>query len=264
MTPAYVYTQFHRQEMLSSAGDTKKCKYMEGRCALSSGAYLIWTPNQDAGCPWLHWKTMVGTRMGRNWVDDFGNIALTYDKNNFVFDCSGNRLIMSHQGLPFTFLYDKASQIHLKSGQLPPDVDQDEVDIKSLPNNMKDMSQWTLDSSQISTRKTERALGPSLLTRLSAGADSQGVNASSLPDEFTPVDNSSHQAWNGTGFSFVDHPLDVVFRSRRQTNYRKRKKVIKDPGVVTAAQLAAQLQALEIKTRENIRVAFLQSVTTAC
>lgn len=104
MYKAYVYKRHIANKMESTAGVVSHCNYESGSCQLKDGSFLLWDVNNKVNCEFLPWKTLDGQRYGANRLSDVGILALTHTTDQWTTDCTGKRISMSDQGIPFVFL----------------------------------------------------------------------------------------------------------------------------------------------------------------
>ncbi|MCP4491083.1 MAG: hypothetical protein GY820_27770 [Gammaproteobacteria bacterium] len=99
--PSTIWKDHDVEKATSSAGNIEHCGYHDGKCALSSGAYLMWKPNTTENCQFLPWKTITGNSYGRFFVADKENIAFSLEDLIVGKDCNMDRILIPPQGIPF-------------------------------------------------------------------------------------------------------------------------------------------------------------------
>ncbi|KIH50329.1 hypothetical protein ANCDUO_19593 [Ancylostoma duodenale] len=95
---ATVYAYHGSTAIESSIGPVDGCHYKDGACTTKTGAAIIWDPDTQESCRFVSVAPMQGTLVGRVWLSESKEFALSFSLSDpHIFDC-GKSLILTDQG----------------------------------------------------------------------------------------------------------------------------------------------------------------------
>ncbi|RCN25975.1 hypothetical protein ANCCAN_28308 [Ancylostoma caninum] len=110
---ATVYAYHGSTAIESSIGPVDGCHYKDGACTTKTGAAIIWEPDTQESCQFVSVAPMQGTLVGRVWLSESKEFALSFSLSDpHIFDC-GKSLILTDQGYAIEPLSSLRSKRHM-------------------------------------------------------------------------------------------------------------------------------------------------------
>jgi hypothetical protein len=92
-----VFASHSTAEISSPVADLRKCKYNEEQCQVPDGSLLMWKANRQQKCDFISFTNAIGESMGKSFLSQNGEFALSWLNPIVVNDCS-QRLMITDQG----------------------------------------------------------------------------------------------------------------------------------------------------------------------
>ncbi|KHJ94973.1 zinc knuckle [Oesophagostomum dentatum] len=104
LVPTVIHARHGTQSPETALGDVRHCAYRDGSCTLKDGSVLLWTPIQEEICAFIPISKMRGHLLGRVWISDSKEFALSWREDSpRILDC-GNSLVITDQGYAITMI----------------------------------------------------------------------------------------------------------------------------------------------------------------